>query len=100
MNCKYVFDVSFDSLFLLLLPPLTSPLYSHAQPFNYCGQLNALEAFAWIEWCAVFSLACLVECVLIALRYRILTTFALIVLLIRSISSGRHGDGMRGGVVA
>ncbi|KAJ8082155.1 hypothetical protein PM082_008002 [Marasmius tenuissimus] len=47
--------------------------------FNYCGQLNALEAFAWIEW--------------------LLTTIALIVILIRAISVARRGDGYRGSLV-
>ncbi|KAK7464230.1 hypothetical protein VKT23_006396 [Stygiomarasmius scandens] len=44
--------------------------------FNYCGQLNALEAFAWLEW--------------------ILITFALIVVLFRGIKAARRGDGYRG----
>ncbi|KAJ4482370.1 hypothetical protein J3R30DRAFT_3458672 [Lentinula aciculospora] len=48
--------------------------------FNYCGQLNALEAFAWIEW--------------------ILTTFAVIIVLICAITAGRRGDGYRGGLVS
>ncbi|KAJ3729219.1 hypothetical protein C8R42DRAFT_651218, partial [Lentinula raphanica] len=48
--------------------------------FNYCGQLNALEAFAWIEW--------------------ILTTLALIVVLISAIIAGRRGDGFRGGLTS
>ncbi|KAJ3731192.1 hypothetical protein DFJ43DRAFT_431254 [Lentinula guzmanii] len=48
--------------------------------FNYCGQLNALEAFAWIEW--------------------ILTTFALLVVLICAIIAGRRGEGYRGGLVS
>ncbi|THU83700.1 hypothetical protein K435DRAFT_423549 [Dendrothele bispora CBS 962.96] len=44
--------------------------------FNYCSQLNALEAFAWLEW--------------------LLTTFALIVVIIRGIKAARGGDGYRG----
>ncbi|KAE9408875.1 hypothetical protein BT96DRAFT_953774 [Gymnopus androsaceus JB14] len=48
--------------------------------FNYCGQLNALEAFAWIEW--------------------VLTTFVLIAVLIRAVTASRRGDGYRGGLVA
>ncbi|KAJ3854018.1 hypothetical protein EV368DRAFT_37631 [Lentinula lateritia] len=48
--------------------------------FNYCGQLNALEAFAWIEW--------------------ILTTFAVIVVLICAITAAKRGDGYRGGLVS
>ncbi|KAF7319674.1 hypothetical protein MKEN_00748600 [Mycena kentingensis (nom. inval.)] len=48
--------------------------------FAYCNQLNALEAFAWIEW--------------------LLVTFAIIVVLIRGISAARRGDGYRGGLVS
>ncbi|KAG7095708.1 hypothetical protein E1B28_006422 [Marasmius oreades] len=44
--------------------------------FAYCGQLNALEAFAWIEW--------------------ILTTIALVVVILRAITAARRGDGIRG----
>ncbi|KAI0756153.1 hypothetical protein C8Q80DRAFT_1091589 [Daedaleopsis nitida] len=47
---------------------------------QYCGQLNALEAFAWIVW--------------------IFVTFALIVVLFRGISASRRGDGYRGSLVA
>ncbi|TFY80228.1 hypothetical protein EWM64_g3781 [Hericium alpestre] len=45
----------------------------------YCGQLNALEAFAWIEW--------------------VLTTFAIFMLLIVGFRSLRRGDGFRGQLV-
>ncbi|KAF7292254.1 hypothetical protein MKEN_01477200 [Mycena kentingensis (nom. inval.)] len=48
--------------------------------FAYCDQLNALEAFAWIEW--------------------LLVTFAIVVVLIRGISAARRGDGYRGGLVS
>ncbi|KAF7293891.1 hypothetical protein HMN09_01185200 [Mycena chlorophos] len=48
--------------------------------FVYCNQLNALEAFAWLEW--------------------IMVTFAIIVVLIRGISAARRGDGYRGGLVS
>ncbi|KAI0701265.1 hypothetical protein C8T65DRAFT_275671 [Cerioporus squamosus] len=48
--------------------------------FTYCGQLNALEAFAWIIW--------------------ILVTFALLVVFFRGISASRRGDGFRGGLIA
>ncbi|KAF5340482.1 hypothetical protein D9758_014552 [Tetrapyrgos nigripes] len=44
--------------------------------FNYCDQLNALEAFAWIEWA--------------------LTTFAFFFVLIRGVQAARRGDGYRG----
>ncbi|KIJ66548.1 hypothetical protein HYDPIDRAFT_86654 [Hydnomerulius pinastri MD-312] len=44
--------------------------------FVYCGQLNALEGFAWVIW--------------------ILVTFAIIVVAIRGVISARRGDGMRG----
>ncbi|KAL0952058.1 hypothetical protein HGRIS_008696 [Hohenbuehelia grisea] len=53
---------------------------SNQARFAYCGQLNALEAFAWMIW--------------------ILVTVALIVVLIRGISAARRGDGYRGGLVA
>ncbi|KAI6015624.1 hypothetical protein EDC04DRAFT_2752094 [Pisolithus marmoratus] len=48
--------------------------------FVYCGQLNAMEAFAWILW--------------------ILTTFLLIVVAIRGILAARRGDGVRGPLFA
>ncbi|KAJ7052170.1 hypothetical protein C8F01DRAFT_1171182 [Mycena amicta] len=48
--------------------------------FAYCSQLNALEAFAWIEW--------------------ILVTFAILVVIVRGISAARRGDGYRGGLVS
>jgi len=48
--------------------------------FNYCGQLNALEAFAWILW--------------------VITTFALIVVIIRGVIAARRGDGYRGALVS
>ncbi|KAF7294035.1 Aldehyde dehydrogenase [Mycena kentingensis (nom. inval.)] len=47
--------------------------------FAYCNQLNALEAFAWIEF--------------------ILVTFAIVVVLVRGIQAARRGDGYRGGLV-
>jgi len=47
--------------------------------FVYCGQLNALMAFAWIIW--------------------VLITLALIVVIIRGITTARRGDGYRGGLV-
>ncbi|EIW87297.1 hypothetical protein CONPUDRAFT_79403 [Coniophora puteana RWD-64-598 SS2] len=45
----------------------------------YCGQLNAAEAFAWINW--------------------ILVTIALFVVAGRGISGARRGDGIRGPLV-
>ncbi|KAK7063476.1 hypothetical protein R3P38DRAFT_2818694 [Favolaschia claudopus] len=47
--------------------------------FVYCDQLNALEAFAWVEW--------------------LLVTFAILVVMIRGITSARRGDGVRGHLV-
>ncbi|KAJ7157424.1 hypothetical protein C8R46DRAFT_1114477 [Mycena filopes] len=47
--------------------------------FVYCNHLNALEAFAWIEW--------------------ILCTFAIVVVVWRGISSRRSGNGYRGSLV-
>ncbi|KAJ3526322.1 hypothetical protein NM688_g8276 [Phlebia brevispora] len=47
---------------------------------TYCGQLNALEAFAWIDWC--------------------FTTFALAIIILRGVASTRRGDGLRGQLVA
>ncbi|KAJ6617393.1 hypothetical protein B0H10DRAFT_1315372 [Mycena sp. CBHHK59/15] len=47
--------------------------------FVYCNQLNALEAFAWVEW--------------------ILVTFAILVVIVRGIVAARRGDGYRGGLV-
>ncbi|OAX39667.1 hypothetical protein K503DRAFT_739030 [Rhizopogon vinicolor AM-OR11-026] len=48
--------------------------------FVYCGQLNALEGFAWVIW--------------------ILVTFAILVVLIRGVVSARRGDGIRGALIA
>ncbi|KAH8818566.1 hypothetical protein DL96DRAFT_1714864 [Flagelloscypha sp. PMI_526] len=48
--------------------------------FSYCGQLNALEAFAWIEW--------------------LLVTFGLVIVLVKGISAARRGDGYKGGLIA
>ncbi|KDR86110.1 hypothetical protein GALMADRAFT_235345 [Galerina marginata CBS 339.88] len=47
--------------------------------FVYCGQLNALEGFAWLIW--------------------VLLTFMLIFVLIRGIMSSKRGDGYGGGLV-
>jgi len=44
--------------------------------FVYCGQLNALEGFAWVIW--------------------VLVTFAIIVVFIRGVTAARRGDGFRG----
>ncbi|KZP29336.1 hypothetical protein FIBSPDRAFT_917439 [Athelia psychrophila] len=52
---------------------------NHRGPYVYCGQLNALEGFAWVCW--------------------ILTTFAIIVVAIRGFSAARRGDGLRGHLV-
>ncbi|KAG0706611.1 hypothetical protein DFH29DRAFT_798037 [Suillus ampliporus] len=48
--------------------------------FVYCGQLNALEGFAWVIW--------------------VLVTFAIFVVLIRGVLAARRGDGMRGPLIA
>jgi len=48
--------------------------------FVYCGQLNAVEGFAWVIW--------------------ITLTFTLIFVLIRGISAAKRGDGYGGGLVA
>ncbi|KAF9785753.1 hypothetical protein BJ322DRAFT_1056193 [Thelephora terrestris] len=47
--------------------------------YIYCAQLNALEGFAWICW--------------------ILTTFAIVVVMFRSVSSHKRGDGWTGQLV-
>jgi len=47
--------------------------------FVYCGQLNALEGFAWLIW--------------------VLLTFMLIFVLIRGIIVARRGDGVAGPMV-
>jgi len=47
--------------------------------FVYCGQLNALEGFAWLIW--------------------VLLTFMLLFVLIRGIMSAKRGDGYAGGLV-
>jgi len=48
--------------------------------FVYCGQLNALEGFAWLIW--------------------VLLTFTLCFVLYRGIVAARKGDGLRGGLVS
>jgi len=53
---------------------------SKQNPFVYCGQLNALEGFAWVIW--------------------ILITFAIVIVFLRGISAARRGDGLRGHLVA
>jgi hypothetical protein len=52
---------------------------SHQNFWNYCGQLNAVEGFAWLIW--------------------ILVTFTLIMVIIRGIAAARSGDGYGGGLV-
>ncbi|KAJ7599551.1 hypothetical protein C8J56DRAFT_916879 [Mycena floridula] len=47
--------------------------------FTYCTQMNAVEAFAWIEW--------------------LLITFALIVVLYQGFGNARRGDGWHGSLV-
>ncbi|KJA19174.1 hypothetical protein HYPSUDRAFT_44414 [Hypholoma sublateritium FD-334 SS-4] len=47
--------------------------------FVYCGQLNALEGFAWLIW--------------------VLLTLILIAVLIRGIVSAKNGSGFQGGLV-
>jgi len=47
--------------------------------FVYCGQLNALEAFAWIEW--------------------VLLTFAFVFVIVLAVRAGQRGQGYRDPVV-
>lgn len=65
--------------------------------FVYCGQLNALEGFAWVIW-YVSSMS--LHCFLVYILARILVTFAILVVLIRGIFASRRGDGMRGPLIA
>jgi hypothetical protein len=53
---------------------------SHQNLWAYCGQLNAVEGFAWLVW--------------------ILVTIALIMVIIRGIAAARAGDGYKGGLVS
>jgi hypothetical protein len=69
---------------------------SNQNEFSYCGQLNALEAFAWIEWFVIFFVS--IPIINGAID-RILATLALVVVLIRGISASRRGDGYRGSLV-
>ncbi|KAF9523077.1 hypothetical protein CPB83DRAFT_863418 [Crepidotus variabilis] len=56
-------------------------LNCHTQSFFvYCGQLNAIEGFAWLIWVVI--------------------TLLLVFVLIRGIISQKRGDGVRGGLVA
>ncbi|KAI0319940.1 hypothetical protein OF83DRAFT_1107489 [Amylostereum chailletii] len=52
---------------------------AHGQP-AYCNQLNALEAFAWVEW--------------------VIVTVFLVIVLLLGIRSLRRGDGYRGQMVS
>ncbi|KAF8954530.1 hypothetical protein BDZ97DRAFT_1864551 [Flammula alnicola] len=47
--------------------------------FVYCGQLSALEGFAWLIW--------------------VVLTFMLVLVLIRGITSAKEGDGYAGALV-
>ncbi|KZT22650.1 hypothetical protein NEOLEDRAFT_1119230 [Neolentinus lepideus HHB14362 ss-1] len=52
----------------------------HYDETSYCGQLNAQEGFAWIEF--------------------IMFTLVLVIVLVRGISVSRAGDGLRGQLVS
>lgn len=59
---------------------LGGALNCHTQSFFvYCGQLSALEGFAWLIW--------------------VLLTFMLLFVLIRGITSAKRGDGYAGALV-
>ncbi|CAA7261317.1 unnamed protein product [Cyclocybe aegerita] len=47
--------------------------------FVFCGQLNALEGFAWLIW--------------------VMITFSLVLVLVRGIQSAKRGDGYGAGLV-
>jgi hypothetical protein len=47
--------------------------------FVYCGQLNALETFAWMIW--------------------IMVTFSIVVVAIRGVIAARRGDGLKGPLI-
>lgn len=57
--------------------------------FLYCGQLNAIEAFAWLMWYAMSLYTLSLE--LTSCGLRILITLTLIVVLIRGIKSSEYG---------
>jgi hypothetical protein len=76
---------------------LTSYLLSIQGVFVYCGQLNALEGFAWVIW---YVLLIYVYHFFVDILARILVTFAILVVLIRGIIAARRGDGMRGPLIA
>jgi hypothetical protein len=65
--------------------------------FVYCGQLNALEGFAWVIW---YVSSIHLHYFLVYILARILVTFAILVVLIRGIFAARRGDGMRGPLIA
>lgn len=74
--------------------------YNHRtqNTFVYCGQLNALEGFAWVIWYVFVSFHLpRVSVELIAFVCdRVLVTFAIIVVFVRGIIAARRGDGFRG----
>ncbi|KAF6753208.1 hypothetical protein DFP72DRAFT_1010763 [Ephemerocybe angulata] len=53
---------------------------SHQNFWAYCGQLNAIEGFAWMIWILVF--------------------FTLIMVIIRGVAAARSGGGYGGGLVS
>jgi hypothetical protein len=70
LNCGYVASAD--------IPPLLNSLVRSLH-IVYCGQLNALEAFAWIEW--------------------VFLTFAFVFVIVLAVRAGQRGQGYRDPVV-
>jgi len=66
----------------------------------YCGQLNALEGFAWIIWCVSPAPSPPRKITEEISFCRIIVTVLLIFVVIRGVAAARRGDGYRGQLVA
>jgi hypothetical protein len=79
---------------------------SHQNFFAYCGQINAVEGFAWLIWCVALFHSCLLNLpthisiiTSTPSHHRILVTITLIMVIIRGIAAARSGAGYGGGLV-
>ncbi|KAH9043655.1 hypothetical protein EDB85DRAFT_706203 [Lactarius pseudohatsudake] len=70
LDCEYVTSAE--------VPPLLTYL-ARSHHLVYCGQLNALEAFAWIEW--------------------VFLTLGFVFVIVVAVRAGQRGQGYRGPVV-
>jgi hypothetical protein len=64
----------------------------HVTSFAYCGQLNALEGFAWLVWFVFFFPT--LQGSKFTIVYRLLLTFTLLFVLVRGIMGARRGEAV------